>query len=389
MPRYFNAIILPLQGQLLHDMRMRGLKNECLSKTEILEREIVKLQSRLKAHRNDGEIKIAELSKTIQLLSKKSDLHREIAQARDDLVGEKISSRHLSTEVENYRALLQQSHDKLAEQRRACSELKSSLATAEVVKSICHIPGLKPSALIELFSGRIMWLQRALRQRESDAILPNKSLNIKSPKKNSGLKTELHESSRSTGPPCDVYFDISHMVQTPEKLLEVLDVMTMSRKLSEQEDRLQDLQAQNEALEKQLRDSVVHGYIDVSESGSYAIEDAILRKLAAEKELNLCQHALSQVKYELARFKKRATQFELALHDSQRDLEIARSTSHICSKYSGEHSLESEDKTEASRRRDCLDHDGCVCSKCADLAHRLRERTVQVGFIVSIRIALI
>jgi DNA-directed RNA polymerase subunit RPC12/RpoP len=336
------------------------------------------------------------MSRTIHILSKKSDLHLEIAQARDDLTGEKLSSRHMSDEVENYRALLQEAHDKLAQQRRECAELRSSLAACDVVKSICFIPGLTPSSLIELFSGRIMWLQRALRKRESDVMLPISSLKKKpkSPTKGSGLSGDErdapHEPPLCSGESAaDMYADICRQVQTPDKLLEVLDVAIMSRRLSEQEERLEEMQAHNQDLRARLREQEMKDCGDIVPE-TYAVEQALISKMAAEKELALCQHSLSLTKFELTRSKKRATQCEMDLLDCQEELERVRAASYICSKCSGKFSLtgdDEEEETEEGSGDGCphckKDHrcrqDSAACLKSVDLAHRLRERTVQVG----------
>jgi hypothetical protein len=70
---------------------------------EACNREILHQKALMRAHRDDKEVKIVELSGTIRILSSKSDMHRQLAIARHELESEKSLTQQLKADVESYR----------------------------------------------------------------------------------------------------------------------------------------------------------------------------------------------------------------------------------------------------------------------------------------------
>ena len=356
-------------------MRMRKIKEDAATTTEALRRELSKISTREKAHRGDGEIKIAELSKTIQVLSKKSDIHQEVSIARDEVITEKMCAHNLSVELDSYRSMLQQEQERVATLRKECSQLKASLDSSAVVQSICFIPGFDPTSLIELFSGRIMWLQRALRKRESEAIMSAAPHNTKSSKKSHSGQThdDMDASSESTklGVSSDsgllpgMLHDMLHHINDPEKLLDALDVSLMSKKILDQDSHIQAMTAKCEELEKKLVEAEVVRGIDMSDSSG--MEQVMIHNVALQKELDICRRSHSQARFDLEHSQRTLAEIETALADCRRELALTRLRG-------SSDASDGESDTERCRQ----DAKQSPCPKCSDLGHTLRERTAQV-----------
>ena len=67
------------------------------------QKENFKLQSYIKAHRGDREVKLAEMAGTIRMLSGRSELHREVVAARQDLEEQQLVVHHLRADIDSYR----------------------------------------------------------------------------------------------------------------------------------------------------------------------------------------------------------------------------------------------------------------------------------------------
>jgi hypothetical protein len=76
-------------------------------------REVKRLQAHARAHKGDGEVKIAELNATIRMLSARTDMHAQVAAARQDLEAEKLSNHHLRCDLDAYRDMVDVEQNKV------------------------------------------------------------------------------------------------------------------------------------------------------------------------------------------------------------------------------------------------------------------------------------
>jgi len=76
-------------------------------------REVKRLQAHARAHKGDREVKIAELNATIRMLSARTDMHAQVATARQDLEAEKLSNHHLRCDLDAYRDMVDVEQNKV------------------------------------------------------------------------------------------------------------------------------------------------------------------------------------------------------------------------------------------------------------------------------------
>lgn len=129
---------------------------------DLSRRELGRVVGREKAHRGDGEIKIAELANTVRMLAGKSDAHAVAAAARQDLLAEQLTVHHLRADVEAYRSLLDAEQARITSLKRDLETSKSLLDASGVVETILHVPGVSAQKVIETFAVKIFKLEHRL-----------------------------------------------------------------------------------------------------------------------------------------------------------------------------------------------------------------------------------
>ena len=70
---------------------------------ESLERDNLHLQNQLRTQQSSKEVRISEMASAIRSLSSRSDIHGLLANAKQDLEAEKLTSFHLRSELDAYR----------------------------------------------------------------------------------------------------------------------------------------------------------------------------------------------------------------------------------------------------------------------------------------------
>jgi ribosomal protein L29 len=101
---------------------------------------------------------MAEMAATIRRMSS-TDLHTELATARQELMTEKLTIAHLRSDCDEYRSMLETEQLKLKQVRAELATAQATIGAQEVFETIRSIPGVSPQALIEVMSGKLIQLQ--------------------------------------------------------------------------------------------------------------------------------------------------------------------------------------------------------------------------------------
>lgn len=344
--------------------------NACVEQSS---REIQKLQAYILAHRGDREIKLNEMAKTIKIFSSRSDLHHELAIARNDLEAEMLVVHHLRADIDSYRGMLDSEHAKHALLQKEIHSLKVLLNSCDVVKSVIAVPGLNPFSLIELFSGRIVWLESELKKSRH---LLSGAKAISGQPNSTGMKIALpmtfgksDESSSfsedySASNDADKVMkkmqshynetatphwqsDVLRHITSPNELVEGLDKVLMSNKLISYENLVLELKEKNLQLEQMvssnLAETLASGYsssnaVDGESKGTTVpleninvlYEKIRIERNSCEKRLELCQISLHDMESELGRARNKVIFLEQTVVDLQAQNRSSISK-HICS----------------------------------------------------------
>lgn len=149
-------------------MKHRNEMDSLREELDLSRRELNKVMAREKAHRSDGEIKIAELANTVRMLSGKSDSHAIAAAARQDLLAEQLTVHHLRADVEAYRSLLDAEQVRITTLKRDFETSKSLLDASSVVETVMNIPGVSAQKVIETFAVKVFKLEHQLKSSHDE-----------------------------------------------------------------------------------------------------------------------------------------------------------------------------------------------------------------------------
>lgn len=350
-----------LMKNMKYKQQLEALKDE----NARYQRDNFKLHSYISAHRGDREIKINELQTTIRLMSSRSDLHQALAAARQELEDEKLVVHHLRADIDAYRSLLEEEHNKIVELRRTLQIAQNELNASEVAKSIITVPGANAVMLIELFSGRLMFLQEEIaRLQSSSATSPAKKWQSNARSINghgNNIDPEGEEYERE--------INVVLSKATPDTLPDVLDSVLLARKvqqltfmLEEQKIALQATTTENNELHQQLQElqgpqhEAWHKYND----------RLLIQRNEFEKRYEICHCKFEEAMHELEIARKRVTELENDVHNLQEKLYIGTR----------------QDASEAPQLSDdsvsTLGEDEVKNMELREVKELLRERTVQL-----------
>lgn len=355
------------QAKLLSGMQSKQAVEVLKEKLEWTQREVHKLQAYNRQHRGDKEIQLTEMTATIKSLTARSDMHSALASAHQDLEAERLVVGSLRSDIESYRELLEGEREKVAEGRREHEKARAALAASEIAESLLGVPGLLPGALIELFSGRLMWLQAELVKARSAAsslsmmqqgggkgrggghstqedVSPLRS--HQSPL-SSSEKTKGGQSPSPVAHPLQEHLsfrepehwqkELLQKAVTPEKVLSSLDTVLLARRVSEQSMTIESLEQHVAELEAALtsvtiRDHMVglstsEGVGDGEEHLDRLGEQARIERTATLRRLDLCQENLKQSQDQVEKMRARVVYAESSYSDCKKKLE-ERSVQH-------------------------------------------------------------
>jgi ribosomal protein S15P/S13E len=170
----------------LDSLKLSEFQRQHRDEVEVLNREIDRLKRHIKNHRQDNETKLAELSRTIQLLSSKSELHNDLTQTRRDLQLEKLLVENLRRDVETYQSMLTVEQSRCERLKKELLNSEAANGRAEILRSLDSVPGIPPARLIEIFSDKLNSLETELLQLQSQQRQSSK-LNSVSPSSPSSI----------------------------------------------------------------------------------------------------------------------------------------------------------------------------------------------------------
>ena len=428
------------QAKLLTLMQHKQAISSAEEKLELAKREISKLQAYNRNHKGDKEIKIAEMTATIKSLTARSDLHSELAIAHQDLESERLVVCSLRSDIESYREMLENEKEKVAALRRENDKVQIALTASQIAESLLSVPGLNPGALIELFSGRLMWLQTELNKARSAASslsMLNQGGNLS---KTAGVKSHLSPLTPSTSSPSttpsvgkskhiDFQDNLSfrepehwqkellQRATTPDKLLSGLDTVLLARRAADQSETIESLNNQIKELESALTSATVRdNMIGISTSVTIGEgdehldrhgEQARIEKNAAVRRLELCQENLKQSEDEVETLRARVVFAESMLSDFKKKMDeysvhhckpCVSCCKRIEKRLDGSPVDDSSGVDDASEvENDSLmvlleqpsdDKNVSKCSKCDSVHHLLQERTTQLKIMMETMEAL-
>lgn len=145
--------------------RKLSSKAEALSlreQADLSQREISRLNALIRTHGGDKEMRLAEMAVTIRSLSSRSDIHTQLASARQELEAEKITAHHLRADIDIYRSMLETEQSKAIALRKEMGQLQSMLDASSVMKTVTDVPGVEAAVLIEMMSGQLIRQQHEL-----------------------------------------------------------------------------------------------------------------------------------------------------------------------------------------------------------------------------------
>eukprot|EP01038_Epipyxis_sp_PR26KG_P009211 gene9211-12422_t len=292
---HINKLQENLRGQAIEiaSIRQESLGQKLTMKRELesvqeeldqAQREIIRLKTIHRNHKADKELKMSELQATIRTLSAKSDIHSQLAKARQDVESEKLTSFHLRAEIDSFRELLSDEQRKMHNCRNDIARLNGVIESMRVVKTITDIPGVPPHALIEMMSGRIVALQSELSQANSSLIESISQLNSLKRLKtnansnaffsnepndtntenndirssNNNLYTNQFERNRVTNnskfslDPLSINSLEVNADVTPQMILESVDVLSLSQRVQTQELTIAEYRNQIKAMQEKI-----------------------------------------------------------------------------------------------------------------------------------------
>ena len=428
------------QAKLLTAMKNKQEMTLLEEKLDSAKREISKLQAYNRNHHGDKELRISEMTSTIKSLSGRSDMHSALACAHQDLEAEKLVVCSLRNDIESYRELLENEKEKVAVARRDLDKAQTALGASQVAETLLSVSGISPSALIELFSGRLMWLQGELMKARSAAssmslmkqvngcsnspTTPSLKAHLSplSPTSSSALNSTSVDTkdTKNNSPPNfsdQVSFrepehwqkELMRKATSPDKLLSGLDTVLLTRKFNEQSETIETLLKKINELENALtsatiRDNMIGISHCIESEGDKHLdrfgEQARIEKNAALRRLELCQENLKQAENEVEVLRGRVVYAESALSDFKKNIAdetVKHSKPCIsCGKRieSGVENRSNHKETADSEQSDAEDESLLVmmdmrsnmkdggeeenCLNCTKLQHILQERTTQL-----------
>lgn len=144
-----------LRSQIGHRHELDGLREQL----EFSQREAVRQASAARAHKGNRELQIAEMSKTVRVLSTKSDTHSLLAGARQELEAARLEAQQLTAELATCSSRGEDDRRRVLLLRKQLQDEEGLRQCGGVLRSVTDVPGMRPAALIEACGGKILQLQ--------------------------------------------------------------------------------------------------------------------------------------------------------------------------------------------------------------------------------------
>jgi hypothetical protein len=325
---------------------------------EVLTREVDRLKRHIKNHRQDSETKLSEMTRTIQFLSSKSELHSDLSQTRRDLQLEKLLVENLRRDVETYQSMLAAEQSK---GERLKKELLSSTAAngrAEVLRSLDSVPGIPPVRLIEIFSGKLKSLETEL-------------LELQTQNRQSSNSNSVPSSPPSSIPLAQSFTEEIRKVLTSSQVGDFLPSLNNALLLQ----RILDLESL--IREQDLRICELNKEVEQQQQRNPSEQENSTHRSSNEKFLILAQESLAQCKSDMKHLKYQlelSQEKEIAANCRLRSMSVSAicmsCQNKICSN-SDEMPVFDPDQSEGKLTPPQDDHE--------NLKSLLRERTTQVS----------
>jgi chromosome segregation ATPase len=145
-----------LGRQLTFKREAEALKERVLQS----ERELGRVTSTARLHKEDKEMKIAEMAATIHMLTGKGDMFGQAAAARQDLLSERLAVHHLRDDVDSYRSMLDSEQIKVAALRKELHSMQGAAESLSVLNTLVDLPGVSAESLMEIMSGKIVTIEK-------------------------------------------------------------------------------------------------------------------------------------------------------------------------------------------------------------------------------------
>jgi hypothetical protein len=159
-------VVCVAQSLLSKDMKSRQETLLLKDQLEACRRELLRQQAKIRTHQGDKEIKLAEMAQTIRRMSS-TDLHSEVAVARQEVMTSKLTEAHLRADIDDYRNMLETEQLKLKQVRSELATAEMTIGAQQVFDTIRNIPGVEPAMLIEVMSGKLIQLQSDVEKQKT------------------------------------------------------------------------------------------------------------------------------------------------------------------------------------------------------------------------------
>jgi hypothetical protein len=126
------------------------------------ERELGRVTSAARLHKEDKEMKIAEMAATIHMLTGKGDMYGQAAAARQDLLSERLAVHHLRDDVDSYRSMLDSEQNRVVALRKELLSMQGAAESLSVLNTLVDLPGVSAESLMEIMSGKIITIQNEM-----------------------------------------------------------------------------------------------------------------------------------------------------------------------------------------------------------------------------------
>lgn len=387
---------------------------------DLAHRETIRLNALIRTHRGDKETRIAEMAATIRSLSARSEIHAQLASARQEFEAEKIASHHLRSDIDSYRNMLETESNKCALLRKELNLVQGQLDASAVLRTVTGVPGVAPAVLIEMMSGKIISLQAELTKGKGALAQAQAQINLQrtvakrqvAPAQEAaggaikrtmaapysvppqsleaaedhshGLNRQATNQSQDSDPDASFVDSFSQPTIgafsvvidgecTPQKLLECMDVATLMQQVRSQESYITDLRTE---LTKFREISLQAENARLGDRDHY--EDAYrIDAESSSQKLELMQITLDETKTEILALREENAAIQKALCDAQ----VASITSNSTPLVSSNLPAEWEARGGESVDSTFLDSDE-VRQEFDKTKLLLRERTTQLKIVM-------
>ena len=167
-----TEVVFLRQEIIARDIELRRVREDASERQLAAQRRVASLEQAVRTQSLDGATKIRELETAVRTLSRRSDAHGALAEARQQIAAERVQAIHREGELEVLRKMLEGEQEQHQLALAKTERMQLAAERNAVAKSVEDVPGADPLTLIEHFAG-IAELQ-AVRIRELSEALAGK-----------------------------------------------------------------------------------------------------------------------------------------------------------------------------------------------------------------------